>query len=133
MGLHYDMGDGVTQNFATAAQYYQRVINSTEHFKRINCAANDLGALYAAGKGVAQNDQEAKAFFRQAAMRSMEIALPKDAKITNTSAVKGFQVIYSKYRLAVAKKLPLGTTTLTSEEIAMAKVVADYYQSQCRG
>ena len=131
IGLHYEIGKGAPLSYETAAQYYQKVIDRTENFDQINCAANDLGALYAAGKGVKQDDNEALSLFKQAAMISMRIELPKNTKITGASE-KEFQNTYSTYRLAVAKNLPLGTTTLSPVKIAMAKVVADYYQKECR-
>ncbi|MBR9825154.1 MAG: sel1 repeat family protein [Alphaproteobacteria bacterium] len=60
-GIHYATGDGVAQNYATAASLYRRACDGDD-------AAGCLraGRYYAVGRGVAQNYATAVNFFRRA-------------------------------------------------------------------
>jgi len=62
LGDAYYNGDGVTQSYAVAADYYRKSAEKG-HVK----AQFDLGRLYYVGKGVEQSDSEAVIWFRKAA------------------------------------------------------------------
>ena len=62
VGLFYDTGQGVAQNFAAALEYYQRAAmagNATAMF--------DVGVMYDAGRGVPVDRQEAARWYETAA------------------------------------------------------------------
>jgi TPR repeat protein len=63
VGLAYQFGNGVTQNFEQAATAYRRAFDE-EHDTR---ALNNLGILAARGQGIPQSYATAASYFRQAA------------------------------------------------------------------
>jgi hypothetical protein len=64
LGLVYNHGIGVTQDFRQAAEWYLR---SSEHGSAE--AANNLGTMYVTGDGVEQNVTKARQFLTLAATR----------------------------------------------------------------
>jgi TPR repeat protein len=69
LGKFYADGNGVTQNFTTAAQYFKKAADLSEDFAGYGNADAQfaLSALYGAGKGVGQSDAEALKYLRMAA------------------------------------------------------------------
>ncbi len=61
-GLKYYNGEGVSQNYAEAIQWYWKAADLGNAKAQLN-----IGLMYANGKGVAQNLTEALRWFRKAA------------------------------------------------------------------
>ncbi len=131
LGLYYETKAN-SPDYAQAAALYKKVIDRMADTKKFNCAPNDLGALYALGKGVEKNETEARYLFQQAASKKMIIKLPAKSAYREMNKEKDFADVYATYRLAEVQKTPLDKTDLSADEIAMAKIVADYYQKRCR-
>lgn len=62
MGVLYDQGYGVKQNFDTARQWYLKA--AKQHFAK---AEHNLGIIYESGKGVESDSSEAAHWFQRAA------------------------------------------------------------------
>lgn len=62
IGIMYDLGQGVPQNFTEALKWYTRAANQGNAIAR-----NNLGIMYVEGKGVAQNFVEAARWITMAA------------------------------------------------------------------
>ncbi|RJS91412.1 SH3 domain-containing protein [Salinisphaera sp. Q1T1-3] len=62
MGVLYDRGIGVAQNYATARGWYEKA--AAQHYGR---AEHNLGIMYEAGKGVDKNLVKAAQWFRRGA------------------------------------------------------------------
>jgi uncharacterized protein len=62
LGLMYDTGQGVPQNYAEAAKWYRRSATQGDADAQLN-----LGLMYNEGHGVAQNYAEAAKWFRMTA------------------------------------------------------------------
>ena len=69
LGLMYDNGQGVPQNYAEAMSWYRRAAE-TGHAK----AQNDLGFLYSNGKGVPQDYITAHMWANLAASNSNDLS-----------------------------------------------------------
>jgi TPR repeat protein len=66
LGVIYDTGKGVGQDFGQAIQWYRQAAMAGNAF-----AAYDLGALYDAGRGTARDPGEALHWYRDAADRGL--------------------------------------------------------------
>ncbi len=132
LGLMYETGSGTKQDYALAATYYQRAVERTTENPDAGCAENDLGALYALGKGVKQSDVEARSLFSLAAKKDFFIVLPEDAVGMSIPKDMDFPNVYAAYRLAEVKHQAHETTGLSQDEIKLAKLVSNRYQSRCR-
>lgn len=64
VGVMYEKGDGVSQDYAEAAKWYQKAIDKGDA-----AALYRLGRLYERGEGVDQNMDEAIKLYKQAAKR----------------------------------------------------------------
>ena len=62
LGRRYETGQGVTQSFARAAEYYEKASDLGDQHAALN-----LGLLYDAGKGVEQSYARASTLFEKAA------------------------------------------------------------------
>ncbi|MBB3570546.1 tetratricopeptide repeat protein [Rhizobium sp. BK491] len=62
LGLLYETGHGVEQNFDTAQSWYRKAAE-----QGLASAQNTLGAMYANGRGVAKDDVQAEELYRKAA------------------------------------------------------------------
>jgi uncharacterized protein len=70
IGVLYDTGHGVPQNFATALFWYRRAAEAGSA-----TAAFNVGAMYDNGRGTATDHQEAIKWWRVAAMiRLLQLA-----------------------------------------------------------
>lgn len=132
LGLMYETGSGTKQDYALAAKYYQRAVERTSENPDAGCAENDLGALYALGKGVKQSDVEARNLFTLAAKKDFIIVLPENNIDMSIPKDMDFPNVYAAYRLAEVKHQAQETTGLSKDEIKLAKLVANRYQSRCR-
>lgn len=117
IGLYYETGKFVKQNYTQAAQLYKKA-----HTK---CAFNDLGALFASGKGVEQSDKKAAACFYLAARYHT----------SNESLIKA----YVNYRLATTSTshkaqefAKILSTKLKPQELEFAKTLSATYENECR-
>ena len=61
LGLIYDNGEGVQQDYSKAAQWYEKAAN-----QGYASAQSNLGVMYYNGKGVRQNTATAKEWFGKA-------------------------------------------------------------------
>jgi alpha/beta superfamily hydrolase len=64
LGVRYDNGLGVTQDYAEAARWYRLAVD-----QEVARAQFSLGFMYANGQGVAQDDVQAHMWFNLAASR----------------------------------------------------------------
>ena len=62
LGLAYDRGEGVTQDYEDAVYWYRQAANQGDAHAQTN-----LGFMYYSGKGVASDNKQAVYWFRQAA------------------------------------------------------------------
>ena len=62
LGLMYDRGEGVPQNYIEAATWYRKAAEQGNADAQYN-----LGIMYSFGKGVPEDDAEAAKWFRKAA------------------------------------------------------------------
>ncbi len=69
IGLMYDKGHGLAQDYAEAAKWYRRAAEQGHAF-----AQSSLGIMYENGQGVPQNYVEAHLWFTLAAARGFEAA-----------------------------------------------------------
>lgn len=132
LGLMYETGSGTKQDYAAAAKYYQHAVERTSDNPDTGCAENDLGALYALGKGVKQNDVEARSLFTLAAKKDFFIVLPETHVGLVIPKDMDFPNVYASYRLAEVKHMTPQALGLSADEIKLAKLVANRYQSRCR-
>ena len=61
LGMMYEKGQGVIQNYVKAAKFYQKAANQGD-----TSAQNKLGFMYVKGQGVKQSNVKAKELFRKA-------------------------------------------------------------------
>ena|ERR1700683_5355769 len=61
-GLHYDLGEGVSQDYVKAREFYQKGADAGNAQ-----AMNNLGALYEEGQGVSQDYAMAREWYEKAA------------------------------------------------------------------
>ena len=66
LGLIYEHGKGVEQDYKTAAEWYRLAAN-----QGLAHAQNNLGMMYEHGKGVTQNDQLAFYWYKRAAEQAL--------------------------------------------------------------
>ncbi|UDL07000.1 SEL1-like repeat protein [Marinobacter sp. CA1] len=66
LGRHHDLGQGVNQNYALAADYYRRA-----HQLGFARSTNNLGYLYLQGRGVPKDPEKAITLFREAAEKDV--------------------------------------------------------------
>ena len=62
LGLQYEHGQGVRQDYAKAREWYQKAADAGDR-----SAMNNLGMLYYGGNGVAQDYSKAREYFQKAA------------------------------------------------------------------
>ena len=65
LGLMYDKGEGVPQNYAAAAAWYRKAADQGDEVSSV--AQLNLGSMYDKGEGVPQNYAVAAAWYRKAA------------------------------------------------------------------
>lgn len=70
LGIMYDLGQGVPQDYAEAAKWYRKAAE-----QNLAEAQAQLGRLYHLGQGVPRNDAEAVKWFRKAADEGVAEAL----------------------------------------------------------
>ena len=66
LGLSYDEGQGVTQNYKEAVKWYRRAANQGDASAQFN-----LALMYYEGKGVAQSYKETAKWYRLAAKQGL--------------------------------------------------------------
>lgn len=132
LGLMYETGSGIKQDYVAAAKYYKRAVERTTDNPDTGCAENDLGALYALGKGVEQSDVEARSLFTLAAKKDFFIVLPENTVGLVIPKDMDFPNVYAAYRLAEVKHMAPQSAGLSADEIKLAELVANRYQSRCR-
>jgi Sel1 repeat len=132
IGLMYETGKVVPRDYKIAAIYYQKNIDQSAEFKELNCAMNDLGALYATGKGVDQDDKKALALFASAAMKNIHITLPRDHQIKLHHKLTDFPAAFAKYRLSESKGKSIAELNLSPEMLFAVRTIADKYYQSCR-
>jgi TPR repeat protein len=69
LGLKYDDGDGIPQDYAEAMRWYRKAADQGNAK-----AQNNLGLMYSKGHGVPQDDAEAVKWYRKAADQGYAIA-----------------------------------------------------------
>lgn len=69
MGIMYDEGKGVNQNYKEAIKWYQKAANQGHASAQYN-----LGVMYYEGFGLSQNSKEAVKWYRLAANQGLAIA-----------------------------------------------------------
>ncbi|MCR5039085.1 MAG: sel1 repeat family protein, partial [Bacteroidales bacterium] len=69
MGMKYEDGDGVEQDFTEAARWYRMAADKGDPIAQLS-----LGLLYEEGNGVPENHAEAAKWYRQAAEQDERLA-----------------------------------------------------------
>lgn len=69
MGIAYETGNGVPQNYSTAVSYYQQAAELGDMI-----AQRNLGICYKRGQGIAQNYEMAVYWYRQAAAQGDDVS-----------------------------------------------------------
>ncbi|MCL2713457.1 MAG: SEL1-like repeat protein [Alphaproteobacteria bacterium] len=90
LGVMYEEGKGVTQDFAQALSYYRKAAD-----QGYAPAQTSLGRMYAAGRGVARDDAQAAMWFRRAAGEAAAPAATASGPVPQTASVAGMPVAVS--------------------------------------
>jgi len=130
LGLQFATGAGAVQDYAQAADWYQKAAAQNHGLAQFN-----LGVMYASGQGVVRDDAQSVAWFGRAAklgdaggqyqmgrnrQRASMDGLPADAPEARIEAYKWFQLSAAQgYKDSEGAYVPL-TVKMTREDVAEA-------------